>query len=654
MNKNIKRKAFNLTLLFILNTLTFNTIFSQTNYWQQKINYQIDVSLNETNNLITGIEKITYYNQSPDTLYKLYFHIYWNAFQPNSSMDIKSLEAGKLLLYTNAKGQEVKDWDERVKDRIHNLKPDEIGYQKVQYVKINGVEQKLIEHETILEVKLNTPILPKSITNLDVAFKAQVPVQIRRAGRNNSEGIQYSMSQWYPKMVEYDIQGWHTNQYIAREFFGVWGNFTVNITANKKFIIAASGVLKNEDIKLNQYTPQMDANQSSNLIWRFSAENIHDFIWAADTSYKHMSVQAKPNLKFHYYYKKGDTKKDSSWQHLSWCMQKLLPIIEHRFGNYPYPVYSFIQGGDGGMEYGMATFIKSSSIGTAIHEFMHSWYQHILGNNESLYPFMDEGFANYADNILNAILIDSFIKDAPFITNNAKNNLIQERLKTKDLKPLLHQSSYNNVLKFMKSGYDEPLSTHADYYNTNYAYSTSSYLKGNILLTQLGYLIGEKMLAKTLLNYYNTWKFKHPTPTDFIRVAEKTSGLQLQWYKHFFIETNKKIDYAIEDIKIADSSENSGIIIVFKKIEKMPMPLDILITYKDSSRELHYIPLDLMLGNKENETSYTLLTHPAWRSTHPLYEMKINRKISEIKSIEIDPSYRMLDINRVNNILVIP
>ena len=224
--------------------LLSNGIIAQPDRWQQKIKYTINVNMNVATNQFSGTEKIDYFNQSPDTLTKVFMHLYWNAFQPNSSMDVRSRELGKTKLADPRRNNDGLDWDARVKDRISKLKPDEIGYQNVKSVLINGVAQKLIEHETILEIVLAKPILPKSKITLDVAFEAQVPVQIRRSGRDNAEGIRYSMAQWYPKVVEYDYQGWHANPYIAREFYGVWGDFDVNITIDKKYLVTAGGDFK--------------------------------------------------------------------------------------------------------------------------------------------------------------------------------------------------------------------------------------------------------------------------------------------------------------------------------------------------------------------------------------------------------------------------
>jgi len=271
------------TFFALLIVLSSVQLFSQPERWQQQINYKIDASLDVQKNTIKGTEEILYTNNSTDTLRKVYFHMYWNAFQPNSNMDVRSRELGKTIL-GNRRGEDIKDWDMRVRDRIQNLKPEEYGIQKVNTITINGKAQQLIEHETILEVVLTQPILPKSVVKMNLQFEAQVPVQVRRSGRDNAEGVRYSMSQWYPKMVEYDYQGWNTNPYIAREFYGVWGNFDVTLRTDKSYMIGGTGVLQN---------PTAPLDKDGHKVWNFKGNNIHDFVWFADNNFKHLSKEQK-------------------------------------------------------------------------------------------------------------------------------------------------------------------------------------------------------------------------------------------------------------------------------------------------------------------------------------------------------------------------
>ena len=645
MSKGLALSVFCAVILFQLS-------FAQPDRWQQRIKYAINVKMDVQNNQFTGTEQIDYWNNSPDTLNRVFFHLYWNAFRPNSSMDVRSRELGKIEMGTDRNGNTIYDWDDRVKDRISKLTESEEGYQRVKSIKIDGVEQQLIVHETILEVKLSKPILPKSKIALDVSFEAQVPIQIRRSGRDNAEGIRYSMSQWYPKMVEYDYQGWNANPYVAREFYGVWGDFDVKINIDKNYLVAATGVLQNANTIGYGYEDagvKVPSAKENTLTWNFKGENIHDFVWAADPTYKHISKKVG-GVMLNVFYKPTDKTSDSAWNNVLWAAEKVLPYMEKRFGKYPYPQYSFIQGGDGGMEYAMATLLKSSSLGTVFHEWMHSWYQQMLGTNESLFPWMDEGFTTYAEGEVSSYYRQNWAAQSPFINNGSKAGIAAANDKDNTRLPLHQYNSYRGYQDLANSGLEEPLSTHADHYNTNYAYSQASYSKGAVFMTQLGYIVGDSVRDRILLEYYNQWRFKHPNANDFIRVAEKVSGLELEWYKEYWVNSTKTIDYAIGNIDIV----NNKTTITVKRKGKMPMPLDILVTFKDGSQEVHYIPLNLMYGAKPAENKIPRTVHQEWKWTDPEYDFTTERRITDIKSIEIDPSHRLADINNGNDKLVVP
>jgi hypothetical protein len=194
------------------------------------------------------------------------------------------------------------------------------------------------------------------------------------------------------------------------------------------------------------------------------------------------------------------------------------------------------------------------------------------------------------------------------------------------------------------------MSTHADHFNTNFAYENASYSKGCVFLAQLGYIVGDNMLDKILLEYYTEWKFKHPNPNDFVRVAEKISGIELQWYKEYWVYTTKTIDYALGDINANDNNA----VITLKRLGLMPMPVDVLITYKDGSQEMDYIPMNLMYGSKPAEDNIKTIIQPEWKWVDPEYSFTITKSVADIKSIEIDPSQRMADVNRVNNKISVP
>ncbi|UAY51394.1 M1 family metallopeptidase [Ferruginibacter albus] len=639
------KKEFFLSLLALCNVVAF----AQPDRWQQHVKYTMNVDVNVTTNRFTGKQQLEYTNNSPDTLKKVFYHLYWNAFQPNSSMDVRSRELGKIMI-----NQKRPDWDNRVRDRIVNLTPDEIGYDSVVSLKMNGILQSLKYHETILEVDLAQPILPRSKVVFDVAFKCQVPLQIRRSGRDNpTTGVRYSMSQWYPKMCEYDYEGWHPTPYVAREFYGVWGDYDVTVNIDKTYKLGATGTLQNaNEIGWGYDVPNSDLKptEKDTRIWHFTGSNIHDFVWAADPDYIHLvrkTYAGGPIINVIYKNKPKDKDNDAQWTTLADAAVKVLPFIEKTFGKYPYPVYSFIQGGDGGMEYPMATLLVGPGLDGAFHEWMHSWFQMMLGTNESMYAWMDEGFTSYAENLVMKFYtghasIDEY-KDA--LKQDPENNNLKDLL---SMLPDDHCDGYAGYFQLEKSGFEEPLTTHADHFNTNYAYSIASYCKGEMFLEQLGYIVGAPVRDKILLEYYKQWRFKHPNADDFVRIAENVSDIKLDWYKEYWCSTTKTINYSIDSLW----EENGVTKIRLKRIGLMPMPIDLQLTFKDGSSEVHYIPLNLMFGEKPNENAKeTRIVHDEWRWTHPTYVVEIKQRLTNIRKVEIDPSKRMADVDRKNNLL---
>lgn len=633
-----------------LSIFSFSLIvcMAQPSRWQQRVKYNMNIDMDVVTNRFSGSQRLEYTNNSPDKLTRLFYHLYFNAFQPNSSMDVRSREIGKLIV--NGKP----DWDSRVKDRISKLKDDEIGYQKIKFIKINGISQPFQYHETILEVNLTKPILANSKAVIEMEFEAQVPLQVRRSGRDNpSTGVRYSMSQWYPKLCEYDYTGWNANQYVAREFYGVWGDYDVTIHIAKDYKLGGTGVLVNaNEIGWGYDKPGTDLKPtaSAQRTWHFVGDNIHDFVWAADPDYKHIVRKVVNGTVLHVIYngKPNDTKNDKAWEVVADGAVKVLPFIEQHFGKYPYPQYSFIQGGDGGMEYPMATLISTPSTGTAFHEWMHSWYQMMLATNESLYAWMDEGFTSYAED-----LVGAFYEGKPSISSYQE--ALQRRPENKDLKNLVenvlpqeHSGGYDSYFRLVQSGLEEPLTTHADFFNTNFAYSVASYAKGEVFMEQLGYIVGAKKRDEILLEYYKQWRFKHPNVNDFVKLAQDVSGIQLDWYKMFFVNTTKTIDYGIDSLW----EENGISKIRLKRIGDMPMPIELKLSFNDSSTQMHYIPLNLMYGKKEaeNDAQNTIVNEP-WRWTHPTNVISFKGKLADLKRAEIDPSKRMADIDRKNNLI---
>lgn len=595
-----------LVLNFIF-LIVFGVVFSQNNtsYWQQKADYKIAIDLDVETHQYKGVQELTYTNNSPDTLYRVFYHLYFNAFQPGSEMDVRS--------------RNIEDSDKRVGDRISKLLPSEIGFIKPQRLTQDGVLLSFEIAGTILEVELNTPILPNRSTVFTMDWDAQIPVQIRRSGRNNAEGIAYSMTQWFPKIAEYDFEGWHAVPYIAREFHSVWGDYDVRIKLDENYIIGGTGYLQNSDKKgLGKKT------KGNTRTWHFKAPNVHDFAWAADKNFIHDTYKGPNGVILNFYYK-NDPEIIENWKNLQEKTAQLLSYFNKHIGDYPYKQYSVIQGGDGGMEYAMCTLITGkrkleSLIGVTAHELAHTWFQFLLATNESKHEWMDEGFTSY-------------------ISNLAMNEIMKEG------KDNPNSNSYRGYSYIATSGKEQPQSTQADRYTTNTGYSISAYSKGAVFLSQLEYVIGKDNLNKTLLRYYKEWAFKHPTPNDFIRVAEKVSGAELDWYLTDWTQTTNTIDYGIKNIV----SEKEKTIVTIERIGLMPMPIDLKVTYEDDTTGNFYIPLQMMRTNKPNprlDESWTVL--PDWAWAYPNYSFVL-KKDKRIKSIVIDDSGLMADINLENN-----
>jgi hypothetical protein len=613
------------TLILVCLFLSVNSVIdAQDNRWQQHVKYTMNIDFDVEKHQYEGEQKIAYTNNSPDHLNKVFYHLYFNAFQPGSMMDVRS--------------RTIEDPDPRVGDRIAGLTPDKIGYQKVKSLRINGKKIKDLKTVgTILEVRLPKPIKPGETVELEMVFEAQVPEQIRRSGRNNAEGISYSMTQWYPKLCEYDYQGWHSNPYIGREFHGIWGDFDVTINIDSDYIIGGTGYLQNPESIGYGYADD-PADRPEKHSWRFLAPNVHDFAWGADPDYTHTSYTREDGITMHFFYQEGEETTEN-WEMLPEIMNNAFDYINERFGQYPYKQYSFIQGGDGGMEYPMATLITGkrtlgSLVGVSVHELMHSWYQMMLGTNESLYPWMDEGFTTFGTNeTMNYLSGMGFIPGRKKLENPFKR-------------------TYSGYSYLIQSGKEEPLSTHADHFQTNFAYGNAAYTKGCVFLRQLEYIVGEDVFAKALKRYYEEWKFKHPNPNDFIRVFEKESGLELDWYREYMVNTTHFIDYSLESFQASKLYRKNSTDITIKRVGLMPMPLDIRITSKKGKIINYTIPMVIMRGNKlTDKKNKNWKAAEAWPWTNDTYILTIPVNAEKIEKIEIDPSKGLADQDDKNNIL---
>ena len=616
-------------LLLSIVTLNFGSLIAQSStYWQQHVDYKMEVTMDVKNYQYKGKQELVYTNNSLDTLKTVYYHLFNNAFQPGSEMDarlhsIKDPD-GRMVNKVVVDGKEVKV------SRIESLKPNEIGYLKISNFKQDGVDAVAKTVGTILEVTLAKPILPNTKTTFTLDFDGQVPVQIRRSGRNNSEGVELSMAQWYPKMAEFDFEGWHADPYIAREFHGVWGNFDVTINIDKDYTLGGSGYLQNQNEIGHGYQDEgvtvVYPKKTKTVSWHFVAPMVHDFTWAADKNYIHDVVKGPNDVALHFLYK-NYPKTVENWKKLEPMMVNVMDFYNKNIGNYPYKQYSFIQGGDGGMEYAMCTLMLGNGTlegiyGTATHELGHSWFQHILASNESKHPWMDEGFTTYVEDLA-----------------------INELSGKKAANPF--EGNYKAYYRLVESGKEQPQTTHGDRYEENRSYSISSYVKGSMFLSQLRYVIGDDKLAETIKRYFHDFKFKHPTPNDIKRSAERVSGANLDWYLVDWTETTNTIDYGIKAV----TENGDQTTVSLERIGRMPMPIDLTVEYTDGTTESFYVPLRMMNFVKENPNpavKRTVLNDWTWAASN--YDFTIAKAKNTIKKITIDPSGLMADVKQTNNV----
>ena len=552
-------------------SLFSSSLSGQSGYWQQHVDYTMEVSVDVNSFKFNGSQILKYTNNSPDTLYRVYYHMYFNAFKPGSEMDLRL--------------QNVADPDDRMftagQSRISVLKEDEIGYLYAKSLTQDGQTASYNLEGTVLEVSLNQPINPGETTEFSMEFEGQVPVQIRRSGRNNKEGVALSMSQWYPKMAAYDFEGWHADPYIAREFHAEWGDFDVKLTIDKDYVVGGTGYLQNpQEIGHGYQIPgtEMKKVKGKTLTWHFKAPMVHDFMWGADPDYIHDTLKMENGPTLHFFYKNKPELKEN-WKNLQPKTREAMEFFNKNIGPYPYDQYSVVQGGDGGMEYAMSTLITGersfpSLVGVTVHELAHSWFQHLLATNEGKHAWMDEGFTSFISSLCMNEIMDQN-KENPF------------------------ENSYKGYLALVRSGKEQPQTTHADRFDLNFAYGISAYSKGSIFLSQLGYVIGQDKLMASLREFYKKFKFKHPVPNDIKRIAEKESGLELDWYLLDWTQTTNTIDYGIDAVMTSGDKTK----VIMERIGLMPMPLDILVVYQDDSRETYYTALRMMRGGKGESLS---------------------------------------------------
>ncbi|MFM1894749.1 MAG: hypothetical protein RIQ90_1915 [Bacteroidota bacterium] len=554
---------------------------AQSSDWQQTVDYQINVGVDHQKNTATGQEKVVYSNHSHDTIRTLYFHLYWNAMKKGSHSFERMAEMGS---------------------NYSDLTQDDFGQIDVTSISVNSVPLVMDVYESIGKVVLKDPLLPGKDVVIDLQFTSKIPSCINRAGKNNRSGTDYTFTQWYPKLCRYDKQGWHTDPYFGREFAGTFGRFNVKIQCDPSFTVAGTGVLKNKKYVSKGWEEAGKQTKSTPTVWEFNADNVHDFAFAMDREWRHEQKRID-EIDFHFFYPE---KNAQSWKNLIDNWHKSYAICKENFGTYPWPQFSFIQAGEGYMEYPMCTMLEGASdfYSTACHEFMHSYFYGFYGTDENLHHWMDEGLTTYAEARISNI-------NGEVLEGNEGNS---------------------DYILYSSFGEAEPMATAANHFQLDFGYWNSAYFKARVFVELIQYMIGDETIRKGFGRYYNLWKFKHPEPNDFVKVMEDVSDMELTWFQNYWINTNQTINVGIDTIQ----KTNNGVSFTLYR-NGIPMPLDVQVTYKDGSTQRFHIPLDLTNNvKKEFKTRPTILQ--AWSCGAPRYTVSLeNRKLSEIVRIEVDP-----------------
>lgn len=583
--------------------------------WQQEVAYTIDVTLDAETHRLRADQQMTLYNQSPDTLDRVFLHLYFNAFQPGSRMDVRT--------------RTIPDPDSRVGDRISLLAEEERGFHRVTSLERDGLPLAWKVDGTVMEVPLEDPLLPGDSVQLEMEWEGQVPLQIRRSGRDNAEGIAYSMAQWYPKFANYDRHGWHTEAYIGREFFAPFGTFDLSITMGRDYRVVATGI--------RQGDPEPVGDEE--LRWQFYSERVHDVMWAADPDYREATLEMRTGPVLRFYYQTDPVAENASeseqqallnhWEALPGYTARAFEWMANHVGPYPYSEYNVIQGGDGGMEYGTGTLITGnrsleSLVGVTVHELVHAWFQGVLATNESREAWIDEGTTSWLSSRIMAELF---------------GDQTQDRM----------ENHYRNYRAIVDAGLEEPMNRHSDRFNRNVAYSIATYSKGAIFFHQLAHVVGEKALDRGVKRFYLEHAYTHPDGEDLLRAIERESGMQLDWYYEDWVESVRTIDYAISDVSRTDE----GVRVELENLGEMPMPVDLLVRRSNGEELWVHIPLAMTRGTKAvQDGPERWREESAWRWVDAGYELDLAIEWDQIESLELNPDGRVADIVPANGFWV--
>ncbi|MFN8310852.1 MAG: M1 family aminopeptidase [Chitinophagales bacterium] len=638
-------------------------------YWQQDVHYKIHARIDEQTDIIDGAEQLTYFNNSPDTLYVVYFHQYQNAFTPGSYLH-------DLQIANDEKPHYGKYESQGLGIQITELKDGE------------GHSLQTFSDNTILKVRLEKPLLPKRSCIFEMKFKTYYDngsVRRRMKKYRTSQGPHYNGCQWYPKICVYDRKsGWNTDQHLNREFYGDYGTFDVWLDFSSNYIVEATGVLKNEKevlpdtlkqkIDLRNFASKKWDEPASVLlpykkgerkIWTYHAINVHDFAFTADPTYRLadtfwngircVAICQEPHA--------------SGWQTAAGFAARTIACYSQSFGMYEYPKMVVADAADG-MEYPMITMDAGREPEyhhLLTHEIGHNWFYGMLGNNETYRAMLDEGFTQF----INIWALEHL--DGKYPVDEAPKNKYLRRFGEEA--PHRDTRIFNSYLSDATLYRDEPLNTHSDMFNGALGQGGGYrhvYGKTATMLFQLQYVLGDSLFLRAMQHYVWQWKFCHPYPEDFRNSITQFTHADLNWFFDEWLETTKTIDYKIVSVKKQKAPGEYAI--KLKRTGRMQMPIDLRVIGKNDSIHDYVIPNtwfakteklysdEAVTDTTYNHDRFYSARIPASKNPQPQLLSKwygwdklradyvaVVQIPEGIKNVVIDPSGRLADVNNYNN-----
>jgi hypothetical protein len=608
-------------------------------YWQQDVNYSINARIDETTHVIEASETLDYWNNSPDTLHYVYFHLFQNAFIKGSHL------------------HQLEDANHVAK---HFGKYEEEGLGiVVSNITYNGTPARTELDNTVMKVYLDKPLYPNGKVSFQMDFKTYYDngATRRRMKMYDAWGfMHYNGVQWFPKICVYDRKfGWDTYQHLNKEFYADFGTYSVSLDFPSNYVVEATGELQNrKDVLPDDLRQKLDIknfakkkwNEAPSIItpyvkgerkvWKYKASNVHDFAFTADPSYRIgnttwngvecVAIAQEPHA--------------AGWQNGAEYVAKIIKTFSEDIGMYQYPKMVAADAADG-MEYPMLTLDGGSDPGyrgLLVHEIGHNWFYGMVGSNETYRAAMDEGFTQFLT-AWGLRRIDG---------NNLKEGRPKSKYKRKFKEPVdvLDLRVLNAYTIDALNKNEMPLNTHSNDFNDALGHEGGYrlvYYKTASMLYNLQYTLGDTLFSKAMKNYFNQWRFAHPYFEDFRNSIIQYTNVDLNWFFDQWLETTKTLDYSVGRIKRI--SGNDSFTISFERKGQMQMPIDFTVTARDGNKHNFHIPNTWFT----KETSATVLPKwYGWGRLNQTYSAHVQVPAG-ISHVQIDTTNRLADMDYEDN-----